>query len=266
MFIIPKTLNIYHKTNMILKNTGSRIFVINLFADFILSKIPHNEETIIKVVDCVNFFIIKGKTTYNQVLDLTIVLEEFLKKYSNHLGKIKLSHTVDLIEYDVKMNNPKTFEFVYHNSPNCSYNHKQIENYENNKSSYDYNHIVTEITDEDMVSVSEFPYGHSLGQGRLHYYYGKHIFYSIPTNYPVNTLIFSFSKDKNEEGEPIFSVRQSNSQSIDKVLTSAILDVFDFDMSWMESKIKKVDWSLELLNPLEEYHFIKKINPNLIII
>ena len=82
---------------MILKNTESRILITNLFADFILSKIPHNEETIIKIVDCKNFFIIKGKTSYNQVLDLTVILDEFLKKYEDHLGKVKLSHTVDLI-------------------------------------------------------------------------------------------------------------------------------------------------------------------------
>ena len=251
---------------MVLKNIGSRILITNLFADFIVSKIPHNEETIIKVVDCTNFFIIKGKTSYSQVLDLTIILDEFLKKYEDHIGNVKLSHTVDLIEYDVKMSTPNNFEFVYHNTPNCSYSYSQFDSYENKKSSYDYNYVITEITDENMVSISEFPHGYSLGQGRLHYYYGKHIFYSIPTNYPVNTVIFNMCKNKTDNGEPIFSVRQSNSTSIDKNLTSAILDVFDFNMSWLEKEIKKVDWSLELLNPLEEYDFIKKINKNLVIV
>jgi hypothetical protein len=244
---------------MILKNTGSRLLVTNLFADFILSKIPHIEDTIIKIVDCKNFFIIKGKTSYNQVLDLTIVLEEFLKKYEDHIGNIKLSHTVDLLEYDVKMNKPNDFEFVYHNTSNCSYTHNQIDSYNNKKSSYDYNYVITEITDEDMVSISEFPHGYSLGQGRLHYYYGKHIFCSIPSNYPVNTLIFNLSKNKTEDGEPLFSVVK------DSNLTSAILDTFDFDMGWLEKEIKKVDWSFELLNPLEEYDFIKKINKSIII-
>ena len=247
---------------MVLKNIGSRILITNLFADFIVSKIPHSEETIIKVVDCTNFFIIKGKTSYSQVLDLTIILDEFLKKYEDHIGNVKLSHTVDLIEYDVKMSTPNNFEFVYHNTPNCSYSYSQFDSYENKKSSYDYNYVITEITDENMVSISEFPHGYSLGQGRLHYYYGKHIFYSIPTNYPVNTVIFNMCKNKTDNGEPIFSVRQSNSTSIDKNLTSAILDVFDFNMSWLEKEIKKVDWSLELLNTLEEYYFIKKINKN----
>lgn len=251
---------------MVLKNIGSRILITNLFADFIISKIPHNEETIIKVIDCKNFFVIKGMTSYSQVLDLSVILNEFLKKYEDLIGKVKLSHTVDLIEYEVKMSKPTDFEFVYHNTSNCSYHHLQIKSYENKKSSYDYNSIITELTDDDMISVSEFPHGYSLGQGRLHYYYGKHIFYSIPPNYPVNTLIFNISKNKTEDGEPVFSVKHLNSITDDLTLTSAVLDVFNFDMSWLEKEIKKVDWSFELLNPLEEYDFIKKINKNLVIV
>jgi hypothetical protein len=253
---------------MVLKNIGSRILITNLFADFIISKIPYNEETIIKVVDCKNFFVIKGTTSYNQVLDLSVILNEFLKKYEDLIGKVKLSHTVDLIEYEVKMSKPTDFEFVYHDTSNCSYHHLQIKSYENKKSSYDYNSIITELTDDDMVSVSEFPHGYSLGQGRLHYYYGKHIFYSIPPNYPVNTLIFNMSKNKTEDGEQLFSVKKTDTYtpSVDKTLTSAILDVFDFDMAWLEKEIKKVDWSFELLNPLDDYDFIKKINKNLVIL
>ena len=251
---------------MILKNIGSRLFVTNLLSDFILSKIPHNEESIIKVIDCRNFFIIKGKTSYDEVLNIPSIIEEFNKKYEDVINNIKLSHSIDLIEYNVKMTNSNEFKFVYHNTLNCSYSHKQIQSYEEIKSSYDYNYIITDITDDEMVSVSEFPHGYSLGQGRLHYYYGKHIFYSIPTNYPVNTVIFNMSKNKTEEGEPMFSVIQSDSSSEDKILTSAILDVFDFDMSWLSKEMKKVDWSFELLHPLEEYDFIKKINKNLVII
>jgi hypothetical protein len=45
---------------------------------------------------------------------------------------------------------------------------------------------------------------------------------------------------------------------VDTVLTSAILDVFDFNMSWLEQDIKKVDWSIEITNPLQDYDFLKK--------
>jgi hypothetical protein len=29
-------------------------------------------------------------------------------------------------------------------------------------------------------------------------------------------------------------------------------------MSWLETEIKKVDWSIELTNPLQDYDFLKK--------
>jgi hypothetical protein len=62
---------------------------------------------------------------------------------------------------------------------------------------------------------------------------------------------------KDESGESLFSVVNSN-QKVNNVLTSAILDVFDFDMSWLKTEIKKVDWSIEITNPLQDYDFLKK--------
>jgi hypothetical protein len=70
---------------------------------------------------------------------------------------------------------------------------------------------------------------------------------------------------KDEDGENLFSVYNSYLNSEDDRLKSAILDVFDFDMSWLKVEMKKVDWSIELTNPLEEYSFIKKKNNNLIL-
>lgn len=251
---------------MILKNIGSRISITNLFADFILSKISQDESSIIKVVDCINFYIIKGKTTSKDVLDIPTLLDEFTTKYSDSLNGIKLSHTIDLIEYDVKLKEKENYQFIYHNSLNCSYHHTQIDSYNEKNSSYDYNLITTELDEESMFFDSEFPHGYSLDQGRALYYYGKHIYYSISPNYPVNSLIFDMSKNKTEEGEPIFTVKNLSSDKINNTLTSAILDVFDFDMSWIKKEYKKVDWSLELLNPLEDFDFVKKINKELVII
>jgi hypothetical protein len=74
------------------------------------------------------------------------------------------------------------------------------------------------------------------------------------------------SKNKTEEGEPIFYVKNLTSYKINNTLTSAILDVFDFDLQPLKNEMKKVDWSFELLNPLEEYDFIKKTNKELVII
>ena len=89
------------------------------------------------------------------------------------------------------------------------------------------------------------------------YYYGKHIFYNIPYNYPFSTLTFTMSTTKDEYGDVSFSVKNAN-QKEDETLRSAILDVFDFDMSSLDKDIKKVDWSIEVTNPLEDYDFLKK--------
>jgi len=250
---------------MNLKKQGSRIFTVNLFADFILSKIPHTEQSIIKVVDCTNFYIIKGKTTYNEVLDLPTLTSEFIQKYSDVIGEIKLSHTIDVIEYNVKLGTQLELEHTYHFSENCSYTQSQVDLYKSNNSSYRFDFTPKEITDEELVLVSEFPHGYSLGQGRLLYYYGKHIFYSIPSSYPYHSLTFKISPLKDEDGDNIFTVFNSSLNTYDERLRSAILDVFDFDMSWLSTEIKKVDWSVELTNPLEDYSFIKEKNKDLIL-
>jgi hypothetical protein len=66
---------------MTIKKELSRIFIINLFADFIISNIPHEDESIIKVVDCKNFMLVKGKTTSKTLLNLSQISTEFSKKF-----------------------------------------------------------------------------------------------------------------------------------------------------------------------------------------
>jgi hypothetical protein len=65
------------------------------------------------------------------------------------------------------------------------------------------------------------------------------------------------STKKHESGDQIFLVK-NKLNDVDIVLTSAILDMFDFNMSWLEKDIKKVDWFIEITNPLEDYDFLKK--------
>ena len=65
------------------------------------------------------------------------------------------------------------------------------------------------------------------------------------------------STKKDESGEQIFLVKNKNNE-VDNTLTSAILDVFDFNTSWLETDIKKVDWFIEITNSLEDYNFLKK--------
>ena len=244
---------------MILKSPVSRLSLVNLFADFILNQIPKEEESIIQVVDCFNFYVIKGKTTYNEPLNIGKLKDEFIIKFEELIGDIKLTHTIDLIEYDSKLKSSDSLTFAYHNSENCSYNNNQINSYKDDDTvSYDYQYFLKPILEnKNLIFCSEFPHGYSLNQGRLLYYYGKHIFYNIPSSYPVSTLVFEMSTKKDESGEQIFLVKNKNNE-VDNTLTSAILDVFDFNTSWLETDIKKVDWFIEITNPLEDYNFLKK--------
>jgi hypothetical protein len=247
---------------MILKKTNSRVYTINLFSDYILSKISNTEESIFSIVDCKNFIIIKGKTSHKEILDISTITKEFNEKYKPDQP---ISHTIDLIEYDCNLSKVKNLEFILHKSENCSYHKIQIEKFLSNKSSFDFNYYPSEVSDDKLIVTSEFPHGYSLGQGRLIYLYGKHIFYSIPTNYTDSSIIFNLSLDKNDENENIISIFNIDKNSEDETLKSAILDVFDFDMSKISSEMKKVDWSIELTNPLEEYSFIKNKNKDFII-
>jgi len=81
---------------MIIKKPSSRIFLINLFADFIISKIPHEEQSIINLVDCKNFILVKGKTTSKTLLNLSDISKEFSNKFSEYLNDNKITHTIDL--------------------------------------------------------------------------------------------------------------------------------------------------------------------------
>ena len=247
---------------MILKKKNSRVYTVNLFADFILSKIPQTEDTVISISDCKNFIVIKGQTSHKEILDINSLSTEFNEKYN---PKFPISHTIDLIEYGIRLPKVKELSFTLHKSENCSYHKTQISNFVESENSYSFEYQPIEFNDDQLVITSEFPHGHSLNQGRLIYLYGKHIFYSIPLNYPVSTISFTLSTDKNEEGENIISVYNSYKESDDEILRSAILDVFDFDMSSINSEMKKVDWSIELTNPLEEYPFVKKRNKDFVI-
>jgi hypothetical protein len=180
------------------------------------------------------------------------------------LNEKSITHTIDLIEYDQEIQPLESLTFTYHNTDNCSYHYKQISHFNDTDRSCDYDYFIKEV-DDQMITSSEFPHGYSLGQGRLLYYYGKHIFYNIPPNYPITTLTFNLSTTKDEDNNSNFSVINNFSGHEDETLKSWALDFFDFDMTWLSNEMKKVDWSVELTNPLSEYDFLTKRNKEFII-
>jgi hypothetical protein len=250
---------------MILKNIKNKLSEINLFADYILNQIPNSERSIIKIANCGNFLIIKGQTTHNELLDLSKIKAEFCEKFEINLNsKSIFNHTIDLIEYDVKLQPTESITHDYFNSENCSYSYKQIESFKNNPElSYDFFLKVKEVDENDLVLVSEFPHGHSLDMGRLLYYYGKKITYSIPSTYPFTSIVMTIPFKNQEEN---FSVYDNFLEDDDESLKSAILDVFNFDMTDLYKKLKEVDFYDEILHPLSDYDFLKERNKDFFVI
>jgi len=209
---------------MILKKPGSRVFLTNLLSDFILSKIPKNEHSIIRVIDSGNFYLIKAKTTHKEPLNISDIITEFSEKFSEFIGKKKISSTIDLIEYDADMSEQSSLRVYLYNSVNSSYHESQIIKYSESPSSYDYDGEVVEVDEEELMNISEFPHGYSLSQGRLLYYYGKTLRYN--DNSP-DTVMYRVSKE-------------------------------DKGISEIKNEMERLDWLVELTKPLEEYEILKQ--------
>lgn len=175
---------------MNLKKIGGKKFLVNLLSDFIVGKIPCEENSVIKIVDCENFYVIKGKTTSKEVLFIPNIISEFNEKYKEYVNDKNLTHTIDLIEYGAVLKEMTELTHTFHNNtPNSSYHYKDVEDFKNL------------VEEDDLIFVSEFPYGYSLTQGRDLYYYCKHIFYHIPSDYPHTSYTFTISKDKDDNGD-----------------------------------------------------------------
>jgi hypothetical protein len=235
---------------MNLKKRNTRELNVNLIADFIVQNIPKEESTIIQIVDCQNFYVVKGKTSSKNLLDLPKLFEEYQKKFKEFLPEKITNNSIDLIEYDCDLKPSNDINLTLYNTENCSYSYQQISKEKNEK--------------ESMIVCSEFPHGFSLNQGRSLYYYFKNILYSIPTNYIFTSLTFDFKKNKSIELK-VFNNFFTESDE-DETLKSAILDCFDFDTNEIDNKIKKVEWFEELTNPLSEYDFLKEVKKDFIIL
>lgn len=243
------SINIIQK-NMNLKKKNTRSFNVNLLSDFLLKKIPQEESTIIQISDCENFYVVKGKTSSKDLLNVPTLIDEFYEKYSKFLPEKFTKNSIDLIEYDSDLDDFVELEIYLYNTINCSYPYYLLTNEKEVK--------------ESMIVTSEFPHGYSLNQGRIFYYYLKNIVYSIPTNYIFTSLKFEIKKRENLEFKVYNSFFSSNDE--DETLQSAILDCFDFDTTELENKLKGVDLLQELINPLDDYEFLKEIKKDFIIL
>ncbi len=239
-------------------------FFVNLFAEFILHNIGISTDTKIEIIHLDNFIVVKGLTSSNEILNLIEIKQNFINLHKDYNFENHLSHTIDLIEYGVEMKRNDILSYRFYNSDNCLFKQKVLDNCRNIIDLSEVYDLLFDNLKNTMVTISDFPFGYSLSQKRLLYYYAKHIIYSIPTNYHFTDLEITISNKESIEKE--LDVLNSETLEQDSVLNSAILDCFDFEMGWIENEIKKMDWSYEVTNPLNDFDFLKNKNSELIII
>jgi hypothetical protein len=218
-------------------NKNSRRGVINLFADFILTRIDKKENSIIQVTDCDSFIVINGQTTSMVPLDIEKIKSDFFEWFSDILSDlgIKSLNTIDLIKYNENINN---IEKGWVNV---------------NKSVF----VDESENIQQLTITSEFPYGYSLNCGRLMTYYSHYIFNHMYSLMGVDEISFFFTKEE-DENEDLKIKIISNSKIDSKSIKSLILDVFSFDLREFNEKIKGYDILQDILFPDQEKPYTKQ--------
>lgn len=213
---------------MRLIDKNSRRGVVNLFSEFVLSRINKSENSIIQVTDCGPFFVVNGLTTSTSILDLNKVRDEFIGWFSEVLTGVNIEtiNVIDLIKYGEKINNIERGWVKV------------------NKSLY-----VEDPEPVSEVSVSsEFPYGHSLNCGRLMVYYSHYIFNHCYSSIGTDEVYFYFTKEVDEGDDFKIKVITNKGEKFNHRLKSMILDVFDFNLEEFSGKLEKYDLIHDVLD------------------
>lgn len=249
---------------MILNGKKTRHFTANLLADFILSNIDPDKNTRIQVTDVGKFYVINGKTESDERLNLSLLAEEFNELFSNLISN-NVVNTIDLIDYNSKLEEPRNLNITLYDTPNCLYSEEQLLAYnENSDKSYDFfNQKLIEIDEKFLPSISSSkPHGYSSLQYRALLNYVKHIYYNLRTDCLVGALNINVSLD---DFEPKVEIFNFYSNERDVKLESVVLDYFNFDMSEMINITNNSKFIAELLFPEKDNEQLKEIVPDLFI-
>ena len=268
-------------------NPNSKSGLVNKLADYIVNHIDETHKSIIQVIYLGGFFIIKGITESDKVLNLQDIRNFFVEKYQYLLFPHGITNInfIDVIQYNYNFVDFKNY-FVFHNSDFIRFPQEILDFVNNNTLSvYDESidlkdslvkniSSVPEKSDDsiieelDLLSIkSEFPYGYSLKSGRLNLFYSEYIFNQIFNTIEANKVIFKFTNKKDSEEDYDIKV-VSDSKIPEKKIESLILDVFDFNVTKFKNEfISDLDLEYEIENQLNKPKwFIKDRLNDLIII
>ena len=225
-------------------NAKTKYSVLNRFADLIQKSIGEKYSSKIEIVDCENFLVVKGYTTSSEILDLNEVKEKFIEKFQIEFADFKLGNTIDLIQYGVKMGEILKLSFDFFNSEKLlSENCLQDNNI------------------EPLIYKSSFPFGYSNDQGKLLYYYAKHIAYNLQSKYNWDKLTICVPT---KDHENLFEIFTDTCQNTNDDLKSAILDSFDFNYLSFEKSLSEGDWWILISEELDP-PIVKSLNEDFVI-
>jgi hypothetical protein len=218
-------------------NKNSRRGIVNLLADFILTRIDKKENSIIQVTDCETFFVINGQTTSETVLDIEKIKTDFSEWFGDILKDVGIEklNTIDVIRYGQEINNIEkgwisVNKEVFVEEPEPIY---------------------------ELAITSEFPYGYSLNCGRLMTYYSHYIFNHMYSLMGTDEVKFYFTKEE-DEGEDLKIKIVSNSRYNKDIVKSLVLDVFSFDLTEFNEYVKDYDIMQDILFPGKEKPYLKQ--------
>lgn len=253
-------------------NPNSKSGLVNKFADFIVSHIDENYKSIIQVIYLGGFFIIKGITESDKVLNLQSIRDSFVEGYQYLLFPHGINNInyIDVIQYGYKFTE-YDYNFKFYNSDLIRYSQRTIDYLLSNSlsvfdESIDYENSIIKtsssisdriesdiITEVNLLSVSsEFPYGHSLNCGRIQLFYSEYIINQIINLIDSEKIVFKFSIRKNVEED--FDIKIiSESKFPNSKIESLVLDVFDFNLiKFKNSHLTGINLEHEIDNQLNK--------------
>ena len=213
---------------------------VNLFADYILGYFDHT--TVIEVLDCGPFLVVRGETELTNVIDLIPIKKNFLEKYQNY--NIKNLNIIDIISYNVK-NEYKGQWFKYYNNERPIYSDSEIRKIENNKDKIKFEYPSITIT-------SQFPHGYGLDKGRFDYYFGEYITNHILNITNADSIEIKYLPSLGIE-DLVLKLNLENSLLGKKYVVSLLLDTFytKENLSELRKLVESYNILEDLKNPLD---------------
>ena len=269
----------------------------NIFANLIVKEINNklpDAKTDILVINVRNFFIVKGTTTYNEVINLAELFQNYLKKYDTELSnKVRV---IDSILYNkVVDQEPLNLKEVFIKSQEKKYQHLQqkLNRYTKKKVYFNFklqertNHVYYDCSSEQLSTVitileEQFPeyvlvksdfsqeiyisdnvYGLS-NNNRLYHFIlwsiKNHIF-ELGISKKLDVSLYS-DVNINEMDNLTVNFVLHNDNHIVKTewLESLVLDVFPFDVESLKTKFGNVDDLEELIMGTDEVYPFKQLS------